>query len=226
MRECTECKKSLSHDCFYALKSNRLKRTCKQCERDKAKEHYKRNKEVKRLKSREYYNSLTIEEKRQKEKQKKRKPVNIEERREKGRIYYSENNEKVLERKRKWKENNREAFKEIVRRRTQKRRAKKLNLDNNYSALQWEECKKVFDSKCAYCGAECNLTQDHFIAVDNNGEYTRNNIIPSCKSCNSSKNNKDFFEWYKKHASYSAKREQAILAYLNYNNNIQQLSIL
>jgi 5-methylcytosine-specific restriction endonuclease McrA len=39
------------------------------------------------------------------------------------------------------------------------------------------------------------LTQDHFIPVAKGGPYTQNNIVPACKRCNSSKNDKDAMEW-------------------------------
>ena len=109
----------------------------------------------------------------------------------------------------------------------QKRRAMKELLPSTLNEQQWELIKQQFDNKCAYCGKGLPLAQDHFLALSKGGEYTINNIIPSCQSCNSSKRDKDFFMWYPKHKSYSKKREDFILKYLNYNKqNIQQLSIL
>lgn len=92
---------------------------------------------------------------------------------------------------------------------------------------QWEECKEAFDYKCAYCGSKRKLTQDHFIPLSRGGEYSINNIVPVCLSCNSSKLDNNFFEWYPKQPFYSKSREKRILNYLNYNENLnQQLSIL
>ena len=67
---------------------------------------------------------------------------------------------------------------------------------------QWEQIKKDFDYKCAYCGItetehynqfNERLHQEHFYAMSKGGGLTHNNIIPACKSCNSSKGTKDFF---------------------------------
>jgi hypothetical protein len=81
--------------------------------------------------------------------------------------------------------------------------------------------------KCKQCGKEEKLTQDHFKALSNNGEYTKNNIIPACINCNSSKNDADFFAWYPKQSFYSKKQELKILKYLNYDpkTKYQQLAI-
>jgi 5-methylcytosine-specific restriction endonuclease McrA len=99
-------------------------------------------------------------------------------------------------------------------------------LDSNYTKEQWEECKNTFDNKCAYCGKNDKLSQEHFVPVSKGGEYTENNIIPSCKSCNSSKNNSNFFDWYPKQEFYSKIREQNILKHLRYDNNTQQLALI
>lgn len=92
--------------------------------------------------------------------------------------------------------------------------------------MQWEEIKKHFDYKCAYCGKDLPLAQEHFLALSKEGEYTLNNIIPSCKSCNSSKATKDFFKWYPNYKNYSKKRERAILKFLGYTDENQQLKII
>jgi len=106
----------------------------------------------------------------------------------------------------------------------QNRRAKKMALTATLTSNQWNSIRLTFNNKCAYCGKELPLAQEHFLPLSKGGEYTHNNIIPSCKSCNSSKGNKDFFEWYPKHKSYAKKREKFILEYLNYKDGIQQLA--
>jgi hypothetical protein len=108
-----------------------------------------------------------------------------------------------------------------------RRNAKKSELQSDYTVEQWQTTVHYFNNKCAYCGKEEKLTQDHFLALSKGGEYTINNIIPVCLSCNSSKNNKDFFEWYPQYEHYSKRREQKILKYLNYSKEgIQQLAII
>jgi len=92
---------------------------------------------------------------------------------------------------------------------------------------QWKQIKEDFNYQCAYCGKHLeNLTQDHFIALENGGEYTKENIIPACMSCNTSKRDKDFFEWYPQQDFYSKEREKRILEHLKYiTQNNQQLKL-
>ena len=109
----------------------------------------------------------------------------------------------------------------------QKRRALKLRLPRTLTMTQWERIKMHFDNRCAYCGKELQLTQDHFVALSKGGGYVVDNIIPACVSCNSSKHNSTFLNWYPTHKSYNKDREIKILKYLNYDKqNNQQLSIL
>lgn len=115
---------------------------------------------------------------------------------------------------------------EVSRKICQNRRAVRRNLESNFTVDNWISCKCYFENKCAYCGKEKMLAQDHFVPLSKNGEYTVNNIVPSCRSCNSSKSNKDFFEWYPMFRYYSKSREEKILKYLNYDNNIQQLTLI
>lgn len=107
----------------------------------------------------------------------------------------------------------------------QSRRAKKKLLPHTLTALQWRNAQQYFERKCCFCGKETALTQEHFLAVDNGGGYTKENIIPSCKSCNSSKWKHNCLEWYKKQEFYSEAREAKILSFLGYKNNIQQFTL-
>lgn len=82
------------------------------------------------------------------------------------------------------------------------------------------------DRKRTHKECEEQLHQEHFIPVSDKGEHTINNIIPACRSCNSSKGNKNFFEWYPDYKHYDKKRENFILEYLNYmDDDAQQLAL-
>ena len=107
----------------------------------------------------------------------------------------------------------------------QNRNAIKLRLPSTFTLKQWEETKLYFDNKCCYCGNHTFLTQEHFIPLTKDGGYTKSNIIPACRVCNSSKNNKDFFVWYKSYKHYSKERENKILEFLRYKNENQQLTL-
>ncbi|MDI6689688.1 MAG: HNH endonuclease [Actinomycetota bacterium] len=52
-----------------------------------------------------------------------------------------------------------------------------------------EEC-------CVYCGCKENLSFDHIIPRNRGGPDITSNLVLACKSCNSSKGDKDIFYWY------------------------------
>jgi len=52
-----------------------------------------------------------------------------------------------------------------------------------------------FDGACAYCVTEPATTFDHIIPVARGGQTVPGNIVPACGSCNSSKRQRDVFEW-------------------------------
>lgn len=108
----------------------------------------------------------------------------------------------------------------------QTRKARVRLLPFTLTKEQWEEIKLYFNYKCAYCEGKKRLTIEHFIPVTKFGELTINNVLSICTSCNSSKGNRDFSEWYPVQIFYSAKREKKIFAFLNYKNNVQQTSLL
>ncbi len=66
-------------------------------------------------------------------------------------------------------------------------------------AEEWQACLEWFDQTCAYCGVQQSfwhvLEQEHVIPVSKEGGYTANNIVPACRSCNSSKRDKAVAEW-------------------------------
>ena len=153
------------------------------------------------------------------------------------RKYRIKNFEKLSKQEKQYREDNKEKYREYGKQWAiknadkctiyrQKRRAAKYDLPNALTILQWNQAKIYFNNCCAFCGQKLPLAQEHFLPLSKGGEYTVNNIIPSCISCNSSKFNHDFFEWYPTHERYNKKREQKILKYLGYKDNNQQLKII
>lgn len=49
---------------------------------------------------------------------------------------------------------------------------------------------------CVYCGSAEELSWDHLIPVSKGGPNIISNQVVACRKCNSSKGNKDIFEWY------------------------------
>lgn len=61
-------------------------------------------------------------------------------------------------------------------------------------AYAQEMLLEEFDGQCAYCLAPAT-TWDHIVPVSSGGETVPWNIVPACATCNSSKNNRDMFDW-------------------------------
>ncbi|QAT40847.1 HNH endonuclease [Clostridium sp. JN-9] len=87
----------------------------------------------------------------------------------------------------------------------------------------WLFALAYFKNQCCYCGESSNLTKDHIIPVKAGGAYTRNNIIPCCKSCNSSKNSNDMLEWYEKQPFFSQDRLDKIYEYVGFINRLMSV---
>lgn len=85
-------------------------------------------------------------------------------------------------------------------------KCRKSNKSTNYQAKLNERYRTD--------GAKADLTMDHVAPVSQGGETTVGNIIPACRSCNSSKGAKDMIEWYTVQPFYDKDRLEAILKYL------------
>ncbi len=132
---------------------------------------------------------------------------------EKGRQYYRDNADEL---RRRWREYYRTEKGQLASKRAGHRRRERESLTEiNFSEEEWLFCLEFFESKCAYCGVyDDNLTLDHFVPVAQLGSFTSDNVVPACSSCNSSKRDSDFFEWFRKQEYYSLDREQTILGYI------------
>jgi len=148
--------------------------------------------------------------------------------------YQMENKDSISKTKKIWVDNNKESLakkKHINYRQHVEdyrigfyhRNAIKADLPHTFTIEQWDIAKQYFNNRCCYCERESVLHQEHFIAESNGGGYTKENIIPACHSCNSSKCNKSFFEWYPKKYFYSKEREEKILKFLSYENNVEKI---
>lgn len=83
--------------------------------------------------------------------------------------------------------------------RAARRRKRRMDrADNDLSAEQWTALCEAWGG-CAYCGAEeASLERDCVLALSRGGRYTFDNIVPSCRSCNASKNNHEVTAWMRR----------------------------
>ena len=234
---CSQCKQELPEDAKYFVKATNTKSglgaMCRKCKHEKymekrehyinkSRKYYAENREVILSKSNEY----RIQNKQhKKEYDKKYREVNKDKIKKRLKMYYEENKEKLNLYNKSYYQQNKDAIKEVNRkwkfnnldkvRLSRKRRKNKWKeLKADLTLQDWEYAKDYFGNACAYCGEKQELEQDHFVPVSKGGEYTKANIIPSCRSCNASKNNSDFCKWYKTKDFYSKDREEKIIKYL------------
>ena len=59
-----------------------------------------------------------------------------------------------------------------------------------------ERLKIENGTRCVYCGSKENLTIDHLFPRIKGGADNIENLVCSCKSCNSSKGKKDLMVWF------------------------------
>lgn len=207
MKKCTKCgiEFPATTEWFHkhSTNSDGLKFKCKKCCSQERLCYYKINKEKEKFLAKKYSDSnqekikKNHKEYRRKNKEKIKGYVNKEKQKEYAKKYYGNNKGKYIIH---W----------------QKRRTIKRNLPSTLTLKEWQSTKDYFNHECAYCGKKLKkLEQDHFWPLSKSGEYTRFNIIPACKSCNTSKKNKPFEEWYPTHESYSPEREAKIFEYFN-----------
>ena len=218
-KQCSKCNKILPLEMYYKSGASKdgVRTYCKECT-EKQKKKYKENNFEKVMKYNEQYREknrgILAKKSYQYFKDNPKKWSQIQQK------SYEKNKIKRLEENKIYYKNNKEEF----RIRWQKRKSRKVLLLNTLTKEQWSYIKAEFNNRCAYCGEETSLEQEHFVPISKGGTYTINNIIPACKSCNCSKHDKSFKDWYRQYKYYNIEREKHILNHLNDINNRQQVA--
>ncbi len=71
-------------------------------------------------------------------------------------------------------------------------------VDHDLSDAHWIELKRAWGG-CAYCGAlDTPLQRDCVLALSRGGRYTLANVVPACRSCNTSKCNHEVSAWLRR----------------------------
>ena len=72
-------------------------------------------------------------------------------------------------------------------------------VEHDLTPEQWDALKAAWHGRCAYCGAESTtLQRDCVLALSRGGRYTLDNIVPACRSCNTSKCNEEVTTWMRR----------------------------
>lgn len=111
-----------------------------------------------------------------------------------NRAYFAANPEPFRERARNstWRKDNPEAARAVLlRRRGRKAEALCTHGVNCADAAFYVV---LYSSPCTYCGAPAEHA-DHYIPLAKGGLHCRENLIPACAPCNTSKSDRDPIEW-------------------------------
>jgi 5-methylcytosine-specific restriction endonuclease McrA len=90
--------------------------------------------------------------------------------------------------------------------RASRRRQNRLRkVVNDLREDEWDALKSAW-AGCAYCGADdVPLQRDCVLPVSRGGRYTLANVVPACRSCNTSKCNAEVTTWLRhKHLDEAA----------------------
>jgi len=84
-------------------------------------------------------------------------------------------------------------------------RRRSLEAGASITVIEWRECMADWAYRCAYCNRHrrefrdaerrMDIEMDHVVPLSNGGRHIAGNIVPACKSCNSSKGNSDVLQW-------------------------------
>ena len=69
----------------------------------------------------------------------------------------------------------------------QRHAARRAGLPSTLTLTQWNDTLEQFNNRCAYCGTDGKMQQEHCMPVILGGGYTQSNIVPACTSCNHKK---------------------------------------
>jgi 5-methylcytosine-specific restriction endonuclease McrA len=103
--------------------------------------------------------------------------------------YVSDHKERINQLSAKWKKT--EKGKASEQRYKSKRRTRESEVPNTLTFGEWLDILEKYNYKCAYCGNQLGNgnppERDHKIPVSRGGNNTKDNIVPSCRNCNSKK---------------------------------------
>lgn len=125
---------------------------------------------------------------------------NPEKSRQGSRAWYHNNRDRGRKTRKEWREENIEKVRANVhdwrrqhpdraQQHSASRRALKKNAPvNDLTPEQWEAIKQHYGYRCVYCQRKMKrLSMDHITPLSKGGSHTYTNIVPACRSCNSTK---------------------------------------
>lgn len=154
---------------------------------------------VKRSAQKKLYKARNVEQVREWSRNYKKR--NADKVRAAARLYNEKNRDKLAERRKERQLQDVSKYRQTARVHAQRRLARKRSLPDTLTPEQWQNCLDYFNGCCAVCGDPASLFNviqaDHFIPLTSPDciGTVKENIIPLCRTCNTSKNNRDALEW-------------------------------
>lgn len=116
--------------------------------------------------------------------QKRRYWKNREHNMAQSRAWYRQNKEYAKVRSIRWARANRDLCTQYANR----RRKMEYGSPGSHTLEEWAALKELYGQRCYYCGKQgLTLTRDHVQPLARGGSDDIDNIVPACRSCNSSK---------------------------------------
>jgi 5-methylcytosine-specific restriction endonuclease McrA len=80
-----------------------------------------------------------------------------------------------------------------------RRRKRRMDrVEHDLTAVQWTALKEAWGG-CAYCGLNATqLQRDCVLPISRGGRYSLDNVVPACRSCNTSKCNAEVTGWLRR----------------------------
>jgi len=117
---------------------------------------------------------------------------------------------------RKWGEVNHERLRELHRSKNHNRRARLRGATDPCRPVTPANIARreaMFGCACCFCGAGGKLTLEHVVALNRGGLHVPDNLAPSCRRCNSSKNDTPVETWYPRQPFFDPKRWEFLQAH-------------
>lgn len=190
-KTCTRCgeEKPATLEYFYKH-GEALRPECKVCSLKSAKAYREENKEAISEYNKAHYEANI-------EKSKAYYKENKEAISERKRAWYKANREAILERKKAYYEENKEAVFEYNKAyyRTPKGKHRSIKHDAKERGINFSLPLELYETQlwgkpCHYCGCKIEITG--LDRKDSSKGYSRDNVVPCCRRCNSQKQNKPY----------------------------------
>jgi hypothetical protein len=202
-KQCQDCNNwfDMNSENFNTVNANKDKfnHRCKKCQEIYQHNSYMKNRE-KEIASAKEWRKNNLEKCRASERKREGTPERIKYHREKSVYKRLKGNYKD------WARRNPDKMKEYA----------KNHRKHDISDKEWEDCLRVFNYCCAYCGIsqveakkrdKQRLHKEH---VEHNGYNDLRNGVPACRSCNDKKWAFDMEEWYRQQEFFTEERLEFI----------------